>query len=97
MGNCLKTFNDLKFIDRSEFLQLDGEKVVAEQAIMEFENGYGVSVLFGSLYYSNGINSYELGVLYKGGLTYNAPITDDVLSYISADQVTEAMIAVQNL
>lgn len=38
----------------------------ARQAIMEFENGYGVSVLFGEAFYSNGIDTYEVAILKDG-------------------------------
>ncbi len=84
----MKTFKDLKFEEHP----LDGE-----MAKMEFENNYGVSVIFGGMFYSNGIDTYELAVLYDGQLSYSTDITDDVLGYISESEVTEAMIKVQNL
>ena len=69
----------------------------AKQAVLEFPNGYGVSVLFGSVFYSNGIDTYELGVLKDGHLCYTTSITDDVLGYITKDEVTEVMIKLQQL
>lgn len=62
-----------------------------------FKNGYGVSILFGKPFYSNGLDSYELAVIHNGSLTYNTNITDDVLGYISKEKVTEAMLKVQML
>ena len=68
-----------------------------KQAIINFENGYGASVLIGNLFYSNGVDTYELAVLHEGSITYNTDITDDVLSYITKDEVTEAMKKIQEL
>ena len=64
---------------------------------MDFDNGYGVSVVFGEKFYSNGIDNYELAVILGSELTYNTPITIDVLAYITTDEVTAAMEAVQKL
>lgn len=67
------------------------------KAIIEFENGYGVSVLFGIPAYSNGIDTYELAVLKDGSLCYDTEITNDVLGYIEKEEVTNIMIKVQQL
>lgn len=69
----------------------------AKQAIMNFENGYGVSVLIGKCFYSNGIDTYEVRVLYGGELTYNTPITNDVIGRSSQNEVTDIMRQVQEL
>lgn len=96
----MKTFKDLEFKPHDlSYLAEEGMK----QAIMFFPNDYGVSVLFGWKFYSNGVDTYELAVLRKceNGKGYlvdcNTPITEDVLSYITEDEVTEAMIKVQKL
>ena len=86
----LKTFKDLAFEPIEE---LKGSK----QAIMNFENRYGVSVLFGKHFYSNGIDTYEVGVLHNGHLTYNTDITDDVISNVSEGEVSDIMRKVQEL
>lgn len=67
------------------------------QAVLNFDNGYGVSVLLGDLFYSNGIDTYELGVLKKGHLCYDTPITDDVLGYLNKGEVTKIMEKIQKL
>ena len=64
---------------------------------MDFENGYGISVIFGSMFYSNGIDTYEVGILKDGILCYDTPITDDVIGYITADEVTDIMRKIQEL
>jgi hypothetical protein len=84
----MKTFKDLEFKPHS---------ISGIQATMNFDNKYGVSVVCGSMFYSNGIDTYELGVLYEGSLTYNTYITDDVLGGLSSNEVTNIMVKVQNL
>lgn len=64
---------------------------------MNFDNGYGVSVVFGEQWYSNGIDTYELAVLHNGSLIYDTHITGDVMGYISKEKVTEVMKQVQEL
>ncbi len=64
---------------------------------MEFENGYGVSVVSGDLFYSNGIDTYEVGILKDGILCCDTYITDDVLGYQNEEEVTEIMRKVQEL
>ena len=68
-----------------------------KQAVMNFENGYGVSVIFGTAFYSNGVDTYELAALLEGELCYPAEIGYDVLGYITKDEVTEAMMKIQLL
>ncbi len=89
----MKTIKDLVFEDRH-----DGVGGTASK--MFFPNGYGVSVIEGGASYTTG-GTYELAVL-KGkegywGLTYDTPITDDVLGHQSPDQITSLMRSVQEL
>ena len=93
----MKTFDDLIFephpiagcgIDKCKD---------CKRAVMNFDNGYGVSVIFGEVFYSNGIDTYELAVLLKGRIYYPHEIGNDVLAYISKDEVTEAMMKIQLL
>jgi len=100
----VKTFKDLdfkphsftKYADKYNY-SFNEQYSKAKQAIMYFENGYGVSVLYGSCFYSNGIDTYEVGILYDGGLTYDTDITDDVMGYLTESEVTDVMIRVQQL
>lgn len=96
-----KTFDDLVFepwASRHEVTPLSFSGLLdAEQATMKFPNGYGVSVLFGEAFYSNGIDTYELAVLHNGYLDYTTEVTDDVLAYITKEEVTAAMITLQKL
>lgn len=78
-------------------LYLREKYALSKQAKMNFENGYGVSVLLGSMFYSNGIDTYEVGILKNGSLCYDTPITNDVIGYITADEVNEIMRKIQEL
>ena len=108
----MKTFEDLKFEEHElvkagrTFLLLHPEckedsymngMLNAKSAVLDFPNGYGVSVLFGSGFYSNGIDTYELAVLKDGKLYYDTAITNDVMGWLSKDEVSEVMEKVQNL
>lgn len=84
------TFKDLQFKPHS-IMTADPTAI---QAIMEFDNGYGVSVIRGQLFYCNE-NTYEVAILKDGDLCYDTPITDDVLGYQTKDQVTKIMKKLQ--
>ena len=88
----MKKFEDLIFEDHEH---IAGGK----QSTLWFDNGYGVSVLFGERFecgfYSNGVDTYELAVINEDGLTY--PLEDDVIGFLKADEVTAYMEKVQDL
>ena len=83
----MKTFNDLEFKP-----WYGGGK----HAILYFDNDYGVCVLFGENYYSNGIDTYELAVLRHGLICYDTEITNDVLGYLTKEEVTNVMLKLQS-
>lgn len=84
----MKTFKDLEFKPHTI-----GNGV---QARMDFDNDYGVSVVKfnGSYGYPD---LWEVAVMYKGSLTYNTDITDDVLGHQDDQDVTDIMGRVQAL
>lgn len=88
----MKTFEDLEF--KKQHYPFLGTK---EQAILNFDNGYGVSVLFGESFYSDGYNTYEMAILKDGNICYDSGITEDVLGYITKNEITEYMIKIQQL
>ena len=83
----MKTFNDLKFVLNP----------YSEQAILNFPNGFGISVLCGTLFYSNGIDNYEVAVLKDNELFYSELTNNDVLGYQSEKQITRLMRKIQRL
>lgn len=66
-----------------------------------YPNGYGVSIVKHSFSYGGDRGLWELAVL-KGtesnwNLCYTTEITDDVIGYLSEEQVNEICDRVQNL
>jgi hypothetical protein len=58
-----------------------------KQALLTFDNGYGISVLNGTMFYCSNADEYELAILHNGSLTYSTPITNDVLGHLSMSEV----------
>lgn len=83
-----KTFNDLVLEEEGGILRSQ----------IYFENGYGASVVMGPYTYGGKEGLYELDVLDSNGdLTYETPITDDVIGYLNEDDVTEVLKQIQEL
>jgi len=100
----MKTFKDLIFEDHPISVGADNLPISirddyknAKHATITFDNGYGVSVIFGKCFYSNGVDTYEVAVTKEGRLCYDTNITSDVIGYASEKKVTEIMKKVQNL
>ena len=68
-------------------------------AILEFSNGYAVSVICGEIFYSNGIDTYEIACLKDGYCFYpnGTSFEDDVCGYRTKDEITELMKEIQDL
>jgi len=86
----MKQFNDLQF---KKHPQKDG---VITRII--FDNGYGASVVKHEHSYGGDKGLYELAVLGKDGqITYDTPITNDVIGYLTEDEVTDFLRQIQEL
>ena len=88
------TFEDLKFTD--------AEINNGIQAIVKFENNYGASVVKHEYSYGNKQGLYELAIIKydENGdwdLCYDTPITDDVLGYLTEDNVTDYLTQIEQL
>ena len=105
----MKTFDDLEFHPHPHAIELErllketkdagfrfNSWLNATQARMDFPNGYGISVLCGPQFYSNGIDRYEVGVMYKGRLFKYFP-EDSVRGWQTKEQVTKIMKKVQQI
>ena len=68
-----------------------------KRATMKFENKYGVSVIFGENFYSNGIDTYELAIVNPEEIDYTTGITEDVEGYKTEPEITKLMKRVQEL
>lgn len=88
----MKKFKDLTFKKHPAYPYFHAH------AQIKFSNGYGVSVVTGgvSSYATEG--TYELAIIDNNGkIVYDTHITDDVIGYLPADEVTAVMEEIQNL
>lgn len=85
----MKTFKDLEFEKRDDF-------GFDSQAVMEFPNGWGLSVINGSFAYSYE-GTYEVAILNNGTIDYSTKITDDVLRYQTPEEITDVMKKLQEM
>lgn len=68
----------------------------AAQSRLMFNNGYGVSVITGKIFYTDDAHPYELAVLNSKGIDYDHPESHgDVRGHLTADDVIEIMRIVQ--
>ena len=89
----MKKFEDLEF-EKIE----DAPYQIGVKCKMVFENGYGVSVVCHTHSYGSKNGLFEIAVLGKDGdLTYDTPVTNDVIGYLSREEVTNIMEQVQEL
>ena len=86
----MKNFDDLVFEQHTACE--DGTR-----AKLEFDNGYGVSVITGKMFYTDAVGQYEAAVLLDGKLCYETPITDDVLGHLDRKGVEGLMEQIQKL
>ncbi len=89
----MKTFNDLNFEQIN-----DAPFMVGKKARMSFDNGYGVSVVSHTYSYGGKDGLYEIAVLdSEGELTYETSVTNDVIGYLTEEEVSGVMKEVQEL
>ena len=88
----MKKFEDL------EFVGINDGFMVGVKSRMTFENGYGVSVVSHTYSYGGKDGLFEIAVLDKdGNLTYDTPVTNDVIGYLTEEDVTDILKQVQEL
>lgn len=68
-----------------------------EQVIFEFKNGYGASVLTGSIAYGGLNGLFEIAVTRNGYLCYDTPITNDVIGYLTIDEALKTLDDIEQL
>ena len=105
----MTTFTDLDFQPHPMAVEMEKVKdklpkdLVAEyldatQAVELFDNGYGISVVCGSAFYSNGRDTYEVAALRGDDIDYGNPVVPDgVAGNLTTDEVTEVMRRLQEL
>ncbi len=70
--------------------------------VVDFDNGYGASIVCHDMSYGGPLvegerNVYELAVLHNGHLCYDTPITDDVLGWLTIEEINEALKEIEKL
>jgi hypothetical protein len=87
----MKTFKDLEFNEHPNGMG-------GVQAKIQFDNGFGASIVKTPFSYGGSKGLYELAVFGKDGtITYDTPITNDVLGYLSEVAVTRTLSKIQAL
>lgn len=91
-------FEDLVFEETGLFKFINEKRY---QAKVFFQNGYGASVIYGYGVYGTDEAPYELAII-KGNdedfeIIYDTPITDNVVSYQTAEQITELLEKIEAL
>jgi len=86
----MKEFKDLEFKNLPDYRGI--------QCRIQFENGFGASVIRHEHTYGGKDGLYELAVLdSEGEITYDTPVTDDVVGYLNEEGVTELLKEIQLL
>ena len=67
------------------------------QRVYRFENNYGASVICHEGSYSSYGHKWELAVLYGDDITYDTPITSDVIGHLSDQQVQKILTKIDQL
>ena len=91
-----------------QFREFRTDEYKKRQAIYFFENGYGISIINiknrngAFLSYTNTKTEYEIAVLQKrengsSSITYETPITDNVIGYLKIEEVYKIMEEVEKL
>ena len=87
----MKTFKDLEFKDHPNGMG-------GVQAKIQFDNGFGASIVKTPFSYGGTRGLYELAIFGKDGdITYDTPITSDVLGYLCEAEVTATLAQIQAL
>ena len=84
----MKEFKDLRFNTHP--------MGVGVHSRMDFENGFGVSVVKTPYTYGGDTGLYELAVFKDGDIHYDNPVAKgDVVGYLRPEDVTDAMLVIQ--
>lgn len=89
----MKTFDDLKF--DTEFIINFGNKI---RATLKLNNGIVVSVIGGVGCYGNGINTFEIAAWRDNDPNFlRLGDYDDVLGFLTKEEITDKMVELSKL
>lgn len=84
-------FEDLKF-DTSE------EYPYGIRCHIEFDNGWGASIIRNEMSYGGRDGLYEIAVLDSdGNISYDTEVTDDVIGYLEEEEVISVLEKIKQL
>lgn len=93
-----KEMSRIKMFDDLQFEKIKNSFLTGKKAKLQFDNGYGISVVSHSESLGGDEGLYEVAVLDSNGrITYDTPITKNVLGYLDDSDVTEIMEKIQDL
>lgn len=88
----MKTFKDL------EFEEFKNEIMSGKKTRIQFENGWGASVVSHNFSYGGKEGLYELAVLFEDEIHYDNPVANgDVMGYLSEEELSNLLIEIQKL
>jgi len=82
-------FSDINFVKYTDPEGIKGR--------INFKNGYTASVVKTESSYGGSEGLYELAILKDNHMCYTTPITNDVLGYLSEEEVTNILNQIDNL
>lgn len=83
---------------RKGYEEIFHETMNSVQRKYKFPNGYGASVVKGEYTYGGNEGLWELAILDEGGhIDYSTPITDDVIGYLTENEVNELLNKIELL
>jgi len=91
---------DKKYIDKIKGIAEEfeeGTRLGGVYYFAEFNNGYGIDIVKHNGSYGREDDLFEIAVMKDGDCCYDTPITDDVVGWLSADEVMEYVAKVANL
>lgn len=90
--------------DLERFIAFDGQNNSGYQMIVKFDNGFGASIINNIYSHTRNDQEFELGVIEKTGeekndweLCYTTEITDDVIGYLSEEEIIEYLYKIKDL
>lgn len=90
----MKTFENLQFNQKRDY---NGQFTSGKRAYLRIDRHFAVSVLLGGEdCYTNGIDTYEMAILYNDEVL-NDIGQNDVYAYISKEKVNDVLIHLQSL
>lgn len=90
-------FEDIKFRNFKPVIAGYCDYLEGYHWVFEFSNGYGASVVCNEVSYGHNDGLFELAVIKGGDICYDTPVTNDVVGYLTADEVADYLAEIRDL